>query len=761
MRHSSSSQRRPDLAGSEAPRGLLQASAEVATGGLLGEPDLAAPPELSDDINFAKRDWNADYQALLETRFDTADMERGRVGKLRSLAEDFARVATAIGTTIISERFMKPEERSVEVIEKLGVAGGEKYVHGPQRIFFKLCVDSHGLYGGDEGAAKAAGNEMRQVFFCSASFPYTAYRGLIEYSDCRLANLRFPLVVLIDYLGSRIIAEPILPIDRTTLVYGSSDGGRTIRSEDEQVRRLMQKAAKKLNLTTHVVWDQSRSTCHALSSCVDLEVHRSHLDSRLYLIDAARAMPPTPPVAQLKGCNLYRQFRPEFVASHPKPLCPDAFGGWPVENREKLEADVEEAFLALIQNNCPRLVADLEALSLAELSEVSLSVRAHQFGVNMRYLGACFGIAKTPAVRILLISEVVSRTIKQVLRHRMRAIRSDLAETYHTVVIEGLNGFLVGEDENYWGREFKRSLVKRFPGTLSKGDIDDVACDVRLWCSPCLVLRRVCALLSLSLTARAQLRVFRLFFPQLKDLEECEAGLVSPEWVSRAWPQRRSHNDPFGSRLLAEDISAMTPRVKTLHVLPFEEGTALARHAEKDDDFRQAYSCYRDTVSIKPSDLRALHNWGISCTLHAVALLSARAGEDANGSSVPAQGAAGDVEGQATTLFRRAVAKYRTCISINSQVRFFLVCFSSLIQNRIGLRCICGATRCCQSLAPCCVTRAPPLPICCIARENATRALGLRAWALRRPKREKNCRCTTWRRGECASCSTPGATRTC
>ncbi len=125
-------------------------------------------------------------------------------------------------------------------------------------------------------------------------------QGLIEYSDCRLANLRFPLVVLIDYLGSRIIAEPILPIDRTTLVYGSSDGGRTVRSGDEQVRRLMQKAAKKLNLTTHVIWDQARATCHALSSCIDLEVHRSNVDSRLYLIDAARAMPPTPPVPQLK-----------------------------------------------------------------------------------------------------------------------------------------------------------------------------------------------------------------------------------------------------------------------------------------------------------------------------------------------------------------------------------------------------------------------------------------------------------------------------
>jgi hypothetical protein len=41
---------------------------------------------------------------------------------------------------------------------------------------------------------------------------------LTRYSDCKLANLRFPLVVMIDYLGSRLIAEPILPIDKTTLV---------------------------------------------------------------------------------------------------------------------------------------------------------------------------------------------------------------------------------------------------------------------------------------------------------------------------------------------------------------------------------------------------------------------------------------------------------------------------------------------------------------------------------------------------------------
>ncbi len=81
--------------------------------------------------------------------------------RLRSLYEEFARVATAIGTTIITERFMRAEDRSVEVIQKLGVAGGEKYIHRMQRIFFKLCVDHNHLYGGDDGAAKAAGNELK------------------------------------------------------------------------------------------------------------------------------------------------------------------------------------------------------------------------------------------------------------------------------------------------------------------------------------------------------------------------------------------------------------------------------------------------------------------------------------------------------------------------------------------------------------------------------------------------------------------------
>lgn len=131
--------------------------------------------DLAGDINFAQRDWNDEYQTLLEARPPDAAAVLTRARQLRALYEAFARAATAIATTIISERFMRPEERSVEVIEKLGVAGGEKYVHRNQRIFIKMCVDRHGLYGGDEGAAKAAGNELS----------YALCDGPWRRADCR------------------------------------------------------------------------------------------------------------------------------------------------------------------------------------------------------------------------------------------------------------------------------------------------------------------------------------------------------------------------------------------------------------------------------------------------------------------------------------------------------------------------------------------------------------------------------------------------
>jgi len=76
-----------------------------------------------------------------------------------------------------------------------GVAGGAKFFHDD--IFFKFPVDVNNLYGGEEGLMKACGHELK---------------GLMSYIDCRIRGLCFPLMVIVDFRGWRLIAESVLPL---------------------------------------------------------------------------------------------------------------------------------------------------------------------------------------------------------------------------------------------------------------------------------------------------------------------------------------------------------------------------------------------------------------------------------------------------------------------------------------------------------------------------------------------------------------------
>ena len=596
------------------------------------------------DLNFAERDFNAEYQTLLETRFESEEEELERVRRLGALSEEFARIASAIGTTIISERFMKASERSIEVIQRLGLGGGEKYIHEKQNIFFKLCVDSNNLYGGDEFASKAGGNELK---------------GIMEYSDCKLGQLRFPLVVMIDYLGCRLLAEPMLPISRTTLVYGSSDGGESIRSSDEEVNRLMARAARELNLTTHEMMTFSKSSTHQMSSCLDIEVHRSARDGRMYLLDAARAMPPTTPTPGVRGCNLFRLMRPELVRAFHTPLCPDAYGGWPLQNRSVLQQSIDDATFHLLQVICPEFVVSLVASRQHEAEAEqeprgSLSAAAHRRGINIRYLGYCAKLASGQCedTRRHLVTEVVARTVKNVLRLRMRKLASSAPESYHGVLLNGLNDLLTSQTQSYWGLDFKRSVEKRFPGTMTADEISDSDFDIRMHTDPKLLFERLVAMLSLQLTERAKFKAMQLFYPTLRKLSDLD---FSPQVSWDYW--RRCEQDQV---ILEHDIVALIPRVKTLNVLPYESGNVYS----KSNQFEAAYKCYQQSVEIKPADLRALHNWGISYTLNAEALASK-----------------GNIQ-QAKALFSRAEAKYRVCISVNSRDWVALYLWGNLCVSR-------------------------------------------------------------------------------
>ena len=66
--------------------------------------------------------------------------------------------------------------------------------------------------------------------------------GVIAYERCAAClgegkpTLQLPLFALVDYLGYRLSAIALAPIDSTTLQYGSPNAGIDCINSDEQVR---------------------------------------------------------------------------------------------------------------------------------------------------------------------------------------------------------------------------------------------------------------------------------------------------------------------------------------------------------------------------------------------------------------------------------------------------------------------------------------------------------------------------------------------
>lgn len=102
-----------------------------------------------------------------------------------------------------------------------GIAGGDKFTR--EGIFFKFNLDNHGLYGGTTNAAKSAYHELRSFDLIAGPTTSGFLPADLEGKGDR--HLRFPLFAIVDYRGYQISCLSLLPIDKQTHIYGSSDGG--------------------------------------------------------------------------------------------------------------------------------------------------------------------------------------------------------------------------------------------------------------------------------------------------------------------------------------------------------------------------------------------------------------------------------------------------------------------------------------------------------------------------------------------------------
>lgn len=401
---------------------------------------------------------------------------------LSTYCNQFLEAAKTAALVIFSEMDRPSHERTIQPVSVGGVAGGTKYIH--KGIFFKLVADveidrGRWLYGEKgpslELANKAAGNDLRGANFYLNNF---LALGL---------PVAVPLQVLLDYHGYRLIAMPILPLTKTTLVYGSDDAGVNVHNSHPPMNIAMRLAALHMHLKAHVVRDTE------LHAAGDVEGHVG-TDGRMYLLDLARTTPPeaSSVCTHLRASSaavFYRVFRPEFLlhlrdlhtASNRTqfgPLNPDSLTKWGKDSHPIDHVDVQgaaEILLARIralvreletQPELPRIISSRRS-SISSPSAVSLVpsivVAFHQRGISLRHLGYARSISTSFSVRHVLLIEMVRRSLKNMLRHRMREM-SRLGNCVNAVshMMSCVTDELHPEHKGMWEIKLPGDITSRF-----------------------------------------------------------------------------------------------------------------------------------------------------------------------------------------------------------------------------------------------------------------------------------------------------------
>jgi hypothetical protein len=310
-----------------------------------------------------------------------------------------------------------------------------------------MILGNRYLYGGanpnDQAAAKAAAQELL---------------GASHYYDY-FEEINHPIIptmqTIVDFMGFRVVALPILPISKETLVYGSCDAGKSVMM-DNKVSELMSMAAFELHLAAHKVGGK------VLFAAGDVEVHRA-LDGSMFLLDLSRSFPPESVslVSQFysdgavpSSSIFFRMLRPEALKywkmTGASALSPDAFSAWGREDNIQLNADVSEATKFVLTVKVVDAARDfLQVLNESD-SVPSLSTLFHRHGVNMRHLGLVFEnvmlLNQNPKVekrsKEIFAIELVSRLIKNRTRAEMRECTTGSGSDVKKIIAHTANAFL-------------------------------------------------------------------------------------------------------------------------------------------------------------------------------------------------------------------------------------------------------------------------------------------------------------------------------
>lgn len=290
-----------------------------------------------------------------------------------------------------------------------------------------------------------------------------------------------PLMSVLEYKGFRALAMLVLPTGSHTMIAHVESG-----LQDENMAGRLKVLAADLNLVPSYPYRLPDGRLLQCSLSPALEVHRLEQSSGgsvaaaaavrsvkgpgspalrptvtartpagIYLSNVHDLIPAYPVTEDMRGL-LY--FRPEFISSLGSPVAPG-----------DLQPESKQLFLKQLRDT--RLSTLLLALeSLHELPGDSEEWRLlmHRYGLNMALLGAIAEATRLPHVREGALIEMVARTVKLILRGRLRgailhfrevqALRVE--EELVAIVLETLNGVLTGESA--WMEELASAIEDRF-----------------------------------------------------------------------------------------------------------------------------------------------------------------------------------------------------------------------------------------------------------------------------------------------------------
>jgi hypothetical protein len=255
-----------------------------------------------------------------------------------------------------------------------GIAGGKKFQKGNQLFKFAEDVEvpegsGHWVYGGnqrdDRAAMKSAGHEIK------------ATQALI---DAGMTQLNYPLMAAFTYRGKRVLCVSLLPVKgKLTLQQGKDNVKDSIRVSPEHVEAVMATMGANLRIA------KSRKAGEEIYGPFDMEIHQGE-DGLLYVIDAARLMPPEYRGGVDPGPKQYYQLlRPELLRKVGKPVVPDALKK--EYGDAKARADLKE-LSSLLDVEIKLLAEELELGQHVDCLErrVNLKALVHARGLNMRHL---------------------------------------------------------------------------------------------------------------------------------------------------------------------------------------------------------------------------------------------------------------------------------------------------------------------------------------------------------------------------------------